>query len=120
MSFGTQQLDLKEIPLSNFTLIGSSTGLPDSDSSNAAEVIIDTAGETDIQAAVICDGKVTNRSSKLNFSGSLYARELENEGVIEVTHLEAKYNSGSYFATKDYKYISNFFINFIEEVYDEQ
>ncbi|MCK5057500.1 MAG: hypothetical protein KAT34_12630 [Candidatus Aminicenantes bacterium] len=116
----TQQLDLKEIPLSNFTLIGSSTGLPDSDSSNAAEVIIDTAGETDIQAAVICDGKVTNRSSKLNFSGSLYARELENEGVIEVTHLEAKYDSGSYFATKDFKYISDFFINFIEEVYDEQ
>lgn len=116
----TQQLDLQEIPLSNLTLIGSSTALPGADGSTAAEIVIDTAGETGIQAAVICDGKVTNRSSKLNFSGSLYAGELENEGLIEVGHREAKYDSGPYFTTKDFKYISNFFINFIEEVYDEQ
>jgi hypothetical protein len=114
----TQGLDLKEIFLSNLLLLSSSQALPGQNSSIEAEVVIDVEEETNIQAAIISDGKVTNHSSKLNLSGSLYTTELENKGEIEATHKNLKSDADSYFVAKDFKYISVFFINFIEEIYN--
>lgn len=114
----SRNIDLRDIELSNLTLLSSSKILPGSANVEPG-VVIDAGEEVKIQAAIIADGKVTNLSPELNLSGSLYARELENEGVIEAAHLNSKFDAGQYFTTGDCKFIKDFFINFIEEVYDE-
>lgn len=114
----TENIELKEIFLSNLILLSGSDALPGGDSHLEAGVVIDAEEEVNLQAAVVTDGKVTNNSSKLNLSGSLYAEELENKGKIEAAHKNSKFDTSQYFVTKDFKYISDFFINFIEEVYN--
>ncbi|MCI0470557.1 MAG: hypothetical protein L0Y73_02755, partial [Candidatus Aminicenantes bacterium] len=117
-SLVTRDIDLKTIDLSHLTLLSGSKGMPGQDNTDSG-VVIDINEEAAVQANIIVDGKVTNNSAKLNLSGSLYARELENKGALENTHLESKFDADRYFAVKDFKYISDFLINFFEEVYDE-
>lgn len=114
----TEHIDLQEIFLANLVLLSGSDALPGQDSTLEAGVVIDAEEEVNLQAAVLTEGKVTNNSSKLNLSGSLYAGELENKGKIEAAHKNSKFDTSQYFVTKDFKYISDFFINFIEEVYN--
>lgn len=78
---------------------------------------VDKTGSTNIQASVIVDGKFTNKDPGLKLTGSLYCKDLENTGTIEINHIDAEVPQENYFSTMDFKYINQFLIHFIEEVY---
>jgi hypothetical protein len=75
-------------------------------------------GENDIciEASILTDGKLTNESPKLEISGSIYCKDLENQGSIVVRHVDSGSDWGTFFRTMDFKYIYHFHINFIEEM----
>ncbi len=115
----TEGFDLKKTTLNNLTLISSSKGLPGPLNPDAGISIDADKEEVKVQAALITDGKFENRCSRADLSGSLFAKDLENNGVLEISHLNSKFDAGQYFTTTDFKYISQFSIPYIEEVYDE-
>jgi hypothetical protein len=78
---------------------------------------VDKTDPTDLQVSLIVDGKFTNKDSQLKLSGSLYCKDLENTGTIEINHTDAAVSENNYFSTMDFKYINQFLIHFIEEVY---
>lgn len=78
---------------------------------------IDKTIPTNLQVSVIVDGKFTNNDPELKLSGSLYCKDLENTGTIEINHIDAAVPEQKYFSTMDFKYINQFLIHFIEEVY---
>jgi len=80
---------------------------------------IDKTAPTNLQVSVIVDGKFTNKDPDLKLSGSLYCKDLENTGTIEINHIDAVVPEKNYFSTMDFKYINQFLIHFIEEVYYE-
>ncbi len=120
-------LNVGEIKLTSLTLAtgleqlwGMEAGLHDP----ALEV--NSAEEIDVEASVICAGKFTNNSPQLNLSGSLYCETIENNGEIKITHAESRatsidstLNRPAYLRTVDYKFVTQFLIEFIEEVYND-
>lgn len=117
-SLETKNFDSKKIKLTNLTLISSFNALFNSANSKS-NIIIDTQDETKIQASIITSGKFTNRNQDLKLSGSLFAKDLENKGCIEIEQSNSKFDSGNYFRTKDFKYLKEFLIDSIEEIYYE-
>ncbi len=117
-SLETKNFDSKKIKLTNLTLISSFNVLfnPANSKSN---IIVDAQDETKIQASIIVSGKFTNRNQDLKLSGSLFAKDLENKGCIEIEQSNSKFDSGNYFRTKDFKYLKEFLIDSIEEIYYE-
>ncbi len=117
-SLETKNFDSKKIKLTNLTLISSFNSLfnPANSKSN---IIVDAQDETKIQASIIVNGKFTNRNQDLKLSGSLFAKDLENKGYIEIEQSNSKFDSGNYFRTKDFKYLKEFLIDSIEEIYYE-
>jgi len=117
-SLETKNFDSKKIKLTNLTLISSFNALfnPANSKSN---IIVDAQDETKIQASIIVSGKFTNRNQDLKLSGSLFAKDLENKGCIEIEQSNSKFDSGNYFRTKDFKYLKEFLIDSIEEIYYE-
>ncbi len=82
-------------------------------------IVVDTVHIEDgarLQVSIVTDGKVVNKNPKLKVEGSIYCEELENQGVIEVDHLNSGPGCGAFFRTRDFKYIYYFHINSIEEV----
>lgn len=117
-SLETKNFDSKKIKLTNLTLISSFNALFNSANSKS-NIIVDTQDETKIQASIITSGKFTNRNQDLKLSGSLFAKDLENKGCIEIEQSNSKFDSGNYFRTKDFKYLKEFLIDSIEEIYYE-
>jgi hypothetical protein len=117
-SLETKNFDSKKIKLTNLTLINSFNAIfnPTNSKSN---IIVDTQDETKIQASIITSGKFTNSNQDLKLSGSLFAKDLENKGCIEIEQSNSKFDSGNYFRTKDFKYLKEFLIDSIEEIYYE-
>ncbi len=116
----SSQLDVRKTTFSNFKLtcgkefLEGVFGLGGPDS----EVVVDTDQTTNLHASIIADGKFTNKSKDLKLSGSLYCKDLENAGSIEIDHRSSPDNGDNYSCTVDFKYIEQFIIHFIEEVYD--
>jgi hypothetical protein len=114
----TKNLDLQKIMSTGLTLVCASGTLFDREDSKP-EIRIeppDGKNETCIEASIITDGKLTNESPKLEISGSIYSKDLENQGVIEFRHVNAGSDWGTFFRTMDFRYIYHFHINFIEEI----
>ncbi len=114
-SLETQNLNLKETKSTNFTMVCSGEKLFNSEELKPG-ITVDTEDDTVIQASIITDGKLTNKSPKLEVQGSIFCKDLQNEGVIEVTHLNSGTDCGNYFRTLDFKYINRFYVHAIEEV----
>ena len=114
-SLETQNLNLKKIKSTNFTMACSSENLFTGEDLKPG-ITVDTQDDTVIQASIITDGKLTNKSPKLEVQGSIFCKDLQNEGVIEVTHLNSKSDSETFFRTTDFKYINRFYVTAIEEV----
>lgn len=70
----------------------------------------------EIQVSIVTDGKVVNKNPKLKVEGSIYCEELENQGVIEVSHLNSKSDCAGFFRTMPFKYIYHFHIRCVEEI----
>jgi hypothetical protein len=115
-------LSLRQSKLSNLKLVCGKEHLEhlfDGGGTESGLVIdnIDKTDPTNLQVSVIVDGKFTNKDSQLKLSGSLYCKDLENTGTIEINHIDAPVSENNYFSTMDFKYINQFLIHFIEEVY---
>ena len=117
-SLKTKNFDSKKTKLTNLTLISSFNTLFNS-ANPESNIIVDAQNETEIHASIIINGKFTNKSQGLKLSGSLFAKNLENKGLIEIENSNSKFDSGNYFRTIDFKYIKEFFIDSIEEIYYE-
>ena len=116
-----------QVQLSNLKLVCSKKDLePVFDQEGPGpEVVVDVEGvesgdETDLSLSIIVDGRLTNKNSQVKLSGSLYCKELENNGTIAIHHLDAAVTGNNPFSTVDFKYIDGFYIYFIEEVYDDE
>jgi hypothetical protein len=116
-SLETQNFNLKQIKSTNFTMVCSCKGLF-SGKDLKPGITVDTEEDTVLQASIITidDGKFTNKSSKLEVQGSIFCKDLKNKGVIEVTHLDSKSDSATFFRTTDFKYLNRFYVSAIEEV----
>ena len=115
-------LSLRQSKLSNLKLVCGKEHLEhlfDCGGAESALVIdnVDKTNPTDLQVSVIVDGKFTNKDQDLKLSGSLYCKDLENTGTIEIEHMDAVVPENNYFNTMEFKYINQFLIHFIEEVY---
>jgi hypothetical protein len=79
--------------------------------------------ETHVDAAIISNGAFTNDSQKLNLTGSLYCKDLQNNGVMRVTHADSRDAALTgiphFFTVIGITVIKQFFIHYIEEVSDE-
>ncbi len=117
-SLKTKNFDSKKTKLTNLTLISSFNALSNSVNPKS-NIIVDAQNETEIHASIIINGKFTNKTQDLKLSGSLFAKDLENKGLIEIEHSNSKFDSGNYFRTIDFKYLKEFFIDSIEEIYYE-
>ena len=110
---------LKEITLSNLKLTCGKEKLFEQDNSVDSEILVDTEGKTNLQASMITSGKFTNKRAEVKLSGSLYCKDLENNGSMEIFH--ARSTAENYCCTVDFKYIDQFIITVIEEVsYEDQ
>ncbi|MCP4154493.1 MAG: hypothetical protein GY757_42605 [bacterium] len=105
--------NVRKMLSTNLTLVSSFTALFGEMQSG---VTVDTGSEATVQVSIITDGKLVNKNSKLKVSGSIFCKELENDGVLEITHLNSLAGLGPFFCTSDFKYIDSFLIHFIEEV----
>ena len=114
-SLETQNLNLKKIKSTNFTMVCSCEKLFNSEELKPG-ITVDTEDDTVIQASIITDGKLTNKSPTLEVQGSIFCKDLKNKGVIGVTHLDSKSDSVTFFRTTDFKYINRFYVSAIEEV----
>jgi len=114
----TKNLNLQKIMSTGLTLVCASGTLFDREDLKPGIRIEPKDGADDIciEASILTDGKLTNESPKLEISGSIYCKDLENQGVIESRHVDAGSDWGAFFRTLDFKYIYHFHINFIEEI----
>jgi hypothetical protein len=115
-------LSLRQSKLSNLKLVCGKEHLEhllDWGDTGSGVVIdnVDKTNPTNLQVSVIVDGKFTNKDQELKLSGSLYCKDLENTGTIEINQVDAVVPEENYFSTVDFKYINQFLIHFIEEVY---
>ncbi|MDQ1354301.1 MAG: hypothetical protein QG657_4610 [Acidobacteriota bacterium] len=114
----TKNLDLQKIMSTSLTLVSASGTLFDREDLKPGIKIAPKDGENDtcIEASIITNGKLTNESQELEIRGSIYCKELENQGHIKVHHVDTGSDWGTFFRTMDFKYIYHFHINFIEEI----
>jgi hypothetical protein len=115
-------LSLRQSKLSNLKLVCGKEHLEhlfDCGGTESGVVIdnVDKTNPTNLQVSVIVDGKFTNKDQDLKLYGSLYCKDLENTGTIEINHMDAVVPENNYFSTMEFKYINQFLIHFIEEVY---
>lgn len=99
----TERLDLKKVKPTGLTLVGKG-------------ITVDTPEEMQLEASIISDGKLVNKSSELKIEGSIYCKDIQNDGVIEIKHRRSGTDTGDFFRTLPFKTISRFHINAIEEV----
>jgi len=119
---GDDHFNLREIKLTTLTLTCGKEKLFEQSSGVESEIIVDTEGKTNLHTSMITSGKFTNKRAELKLSGSLYCKDLENNGTVEITHVNAAKTTGideNYFRTVDFKYINQFLITVIEEVSHE-
>ncbi len=114
----TKNLSLQKIMSTSLTLVCASGTLFDREDLKPGIRIEppDSKNETSIEVSIITNGKLTNKSPKLEISGGIYCKDLENQGIIEFRHRDSGSDWGSFFRTKDFKYIYHFHINSIEEI----
>jgi len=116
-SLESQSLEIEKIRLNNLTLIAGAHDLYNPDGSQPV-VTIDAEEKTTIQANILVQGRFENRNSETEIVGSLFAREIINQGRLTIRPAGSGFDSGPYFFTGIMTLISDFFIDFIEEVYD--
>jgi hypothetical protein len=113
-------LDLQQSKLSNLKLVCGKEHLQnlfDGGGTESGVVVdnVDKTGPTNLQVSVMVDGKFTNKDPVLKLSGSLYCKDLENTGTIEINPIDAAVPETNYFRAMDFKYIYQFLIHFIDE-----
>jgi hypothetical protein len=119
-------LAYREVQLSNLKLVCSKNGLesPLDPGKPEPEVVVDTEGmegedEAELNLSIMVDGRFSNNTSRVKLSGSLYCTGIENKGDLEIHTKDAAVSANNPFSTVDFKYIHGFYLNFIEEVYDD-
>jgi hypothetical protein len=119
-----QPLDLKTMKHTNLT-VTAGKGQVLKQGSARSDIIVDvqSTGKTKIRVSLVTEGKFTNKNpgAQLKITGSLYCKDLENNGTIEIDHMHSSLtkNGANYFSTVDFKTVGGFLIHFIEEVSDE-
>jgi hypothetical protein len=81
-------------------------------------ITVDTIDAVDggtVQVSIVTDGKVINRNPKLKVEGSIFGKELENGGLLEIDYLDSNSACRNFFRTREFNYIYHFHINSIEE-----
>lgn len=114
----TKDFTIKKIKSTSLTLVSSFEKLFNQGDLKP-NIIVDTNREISLQVSIITDGKLINKSPKLEVKGSIFCKDLQNKGIIEITHWDSKSDRAKFFRTTDFKYIDCFHINYIEEVTNE-
>jgi hypothetical protein len=85
-------------------------------------ISVDTEEKVTLDASLITSGKFLNSSRELILTGGVYCHEFENNGTMDVRRnwLAGLMPWLEDFCTTDFKYISQYFISSIEEVFDEK
>ncbi len=116
-SLETENLELEKLKLTNLTLIASYHNLYNLENKQP-EILVETKDKTKIQATIIANGAFGNNCSELELSGSLFAKTMQNDGKLTINFIRSGFDSGQYFHTGNITTVFNFFIDFIEEVYN--
>lgn len=116
-SLENQSLEIEKIRLNNLTLIAGAHDLTNPDGKQPA-VTVDTGEKTTIRANILVQGRFENRNDETEIVGSLFAREITNRGRLSIRPAGYGFDSNPYFFTGIMTFISDFFVDFIEEVYD--
>lgn len=111
----SQNLALKTMKATGFTMVCSFNKLFNI-SGGTHDAAVEVKDETTLDASIIAGGKLTNKSKKLNLKGSVYCKDLENEGSIVINYRKSGSESVSFFRTVDYRGIASFSIDAIDEV----
>jgi hypothetical protein len=114
-SLESQNLDLKKMKSTGLTMVCSFNKLFNL-TAGSHDVKVDVEDDASLEASIIANGKLINKSKKLNLKGSIYCKDLENEGSIVVNYRKSGSDSVSFFRTVDYKGIGSFSIDAIDEV----
>jgi hypothetical protein len=119
---GTGRMTTGKVMVTNLVLaggMGNLIGGGEGEEPPVPGVVVETQEETEVGATIIVDGTFENKSKKLKLKGSLYCKDLQNSGVMEVSHRESSSAAAMAFKVLDFRYIYRFFISFIEEVYGD-
>lgn len=81
----------------------------------AADVVIDVEGPAIIQAQVVSAGTVVNGAFAVTISGSLFARDIENKGKLQIGAAAGDFVLDDRVLTREFKFLRNFRVHFIEE-----
>ena len=116
-SLQSHNLEIDRIRLNNLTLIAGFHDLYRPDESRPV-VTVDTNEKAALQATILVGGKFENRDRETTIEGSLFAREIQNQGDLTICPAGSGFSPDPFFHTGIMTVISGFFIDFIEEVYD--
>ena len=85
----------------------------------AADLIFSGGDSLRVEATLVSSGKIVNQVGQLAITGSLYARDVDNRGRIELAFRKAMTGNEEYFRVDHYAYVNGFGIPFFQEVADE-
>lgn len=111
----TENLDLKELKAPGITMTCAFSKLFGPDGAERG-ITVDSKKAVTVDAAIITDGKLVNKSPRLKVNGSIYCKDLENNGAIELNHRGSKSPVNGFFKTVDFDCIRSFDIIAVEEV----
>jgi len=118
-SLESGKVALGRMPSTNLTLVSKATGALAGDGQEQG-IKLNAGEEASISATLISDGKLENLGGHVHLNGSLYATDIENDGLLEVDYCPPSFDSTPFFKTGQFRYIDNFIITAIEEVYNEK
>ncbi len=81
----------------------------------AADVVIDMAGPATIQAQVVSAGDLVNGAADVKIGGSLFARNIENEGKLQIDAAAGDFALAGRVLLREFKFLKNFRVHFVEE-----
>lgn len=82
-------------------------------------ITIETADNSIICGSIMIQGNFLNKSNALLLKGTLYSEKIRNSGSMKISPVFGNESCGKYFHLVNYNYVSDFHINYIEEVFDE-
>lgn len=89
---------------------------------NSGKVIvnkIDGDKKKVLSVSVIASETLINNNQELTIKGSIYTKEIDNKGKINISPYYKKSKIDNFFTTKKYCYIKSFIVSFNGEIYNE-
>jgi hypothetical protein len=85
----------------------------------AADVVVEGGGDKVIQAQVIAAGTLVNGGGRTEITGGLFAGDVENPGRLRVAGAAGGFALPGHVRLRNFKFLKNFRVHFIQEEGDE-